>query len=190
MNDECEKLDLFLSGQLLDEHALRFESHIVECEACRDAIDQQGWIDGLLRSPTRLEIEPSPSGITKTVRHSILSHRRNVRLAACGLAAAAAFLVAAGWIALLNRQASDATEMAITDAVIAESELSPAPSLKGRENTEPPRATVVADSDLLVVPVVSRHPNVTVVRIYPTYEPDYTAQTDTDHFDSDHLNGG
>jgi hypothetical protein len=190
MKGECEKLDLFLSGELLDEDALRFESHIVECEACRDAIDQQLWIDGLLRSPTRLEIEPSPSDITKTVRHSILSHRRKVRLAACGLAAAAAFLVAGGWIALLNRQASDATDGGITTAMIPETKRFPAPTIKGRRIAEPPRAVFVGGANVFVAAVESRHPNVTIVRLYPTYKPSFASKPSAESSDAEEFNGG
>ena len=189
MNSKCEKLEPFLSGDLRDDDALRFEAHVHECEACRDAIGQQHWIDGLLRSHTRIELEPAPEGVSKTVCVSMM-RRRYARLAACGLVAAAVLFVLAGWIFMLNRQARDAAEPVIARAFNAETEPSPDPSLTGRGLAEPLRAVFVGGPDLFVAAVESRNPNVTIVRLYPTYKPTLASDASVESSDADPFNGG
>ena len=189
MNYECEKLEAFLNDELADEDVLRFEAHVVKCEACCEAVGQQRWIDGLLRSTERLESEPAPSAIRGRIRQSIM-RRRKARLAACGLAAAAVVVIAAGWIFVLNRQARDAVKPVIAQAVVAENESSPNPSLKGRGTSQPPRAVFVGGADVFVASVESRHPNVTIVRIYPTYKPSLASKANVEPSDADPFNGG
>jgi hypothetical protein len=58
------------------------------------------------------------------------------------------------------------------------------------QSPEPLRATFVGGPDVLVVPVASRHPNVTIVRVYPTYQPSYDTQASVEPFELDNLNGG
>jgi hypothetical protein len=55
---------------------------------------------------------------------------------------------------------------------------------------EPPRATFVGGPDVLVVPVASRHSNVTIVRVYPAYRPSYDTQVNAERFEQDGLKGG
>jgi hypothetical protein len=169
---DCENLDAFLTDDLSPGEMSRFTAHLHECESCRDAIDQQRWIDGLLRSPLAAEPESPPATILTRVASRAARRRRQTQFAACGLAAAAALAVAIGWTVKLNRQASGPTAVVVND--VAEIH-APKPSI-----TEPPRATFVGGSDVLVVPVESRHPNVTIVRIYPTYQPDYAAQVNAE----------
>jgi hypothetical protein len=130
-----------------------------ECPACRDAIDEQRWIDTLLRSSAAYE-EPAPATILESFRGS-RSRRRKAMLAACGLAAAAVLLMAAGWTVLRSRQAigPTAAEVAISDD----------PG-HAEPPAKPPRATFVGGPDLIVVPVQSPHPDVTIVRVYRTYQ--------------------
>jgi hypothetical protein len=80
---------------------------------------------------------------------------------------------------VLNRQASDVDA---PDGIAAGG--------IGQIDAESPRATFVGGPDVLVVPVASRHPNVTIVRVYPTYQPSYDAQANAEHFDPDQFNGG
>jgi anti-sigma factor RsiW len=189
MNGPCDNLDAFLNGELPGEDALTYEGHLAQCEACREAVDQQHWIDSLLRSPARNEIEPAPPTLPRTVRHLIQSRRRRARLAACGLAAAAAVIIAAGWIAVLNRQARD-SESGMADAVIAKTEPSHRRSLQGSATSQPPRAVFVGGEDVFVAAVQSPHPNVTIVRIYPTYNSSLASEPSVESSDADHFNGG
>ena len=196
-HDECEMLDSYLADDVPAEAAARFEAHLAECAACRDAADQQRWIDDLLRSPSRQELEAAPADLAESVRRAMGRRRRRVRLMAGGLAAAAAaLLVAAGWTVLTVRQADHPT-IAVVDAA---KEPSPNPSLRGRGNQPPPRAEFVGGPDVIVVPVATSHPNVTVVRVYPTYQPSYPVQASVEQpaagndfawpLDFNDLNGG
>ena len=57
MNSKCNNLDAYLRDDLSVDERAAFESHLEECDACREAMDQQQWIDGLLQSPTRIQLE-------------------------------------------------------------------------------------------------------------------------------------
>jgi predicted anti-sigma-YlaC factor YlaD len=98
-NNDCNQLDAYLTDDLSVDDARRFESHLKECSTCREAIDEQNWIDNLLRSPVRTQIERAPATIRDSFRSS-LSGRRRVLQVACGLAAAAVLVVAVGWLEL------------------------------------------------------------------------------------------
>jgi anti-sigma factor RsiW len=189
MSAQCEKLDAFLDGDLSPDDCERFEAHLHLCEPCRQAVSQQLWIDALLGSPERLEIEPLPAALSQAVRNAV-SCRRKARLVACGLAAAAVLLIAIGWTLALNRQATVATSDNVVENVAREDEPSPSPSLGGREKAETPRATFVAGPDVLAVPVASRHPNVTIVRVYPTYQSNLAPQSTGEESNADYFNRG
>ena len=169
---ECEDLDAFLADDLPPNAAKRFAAHLAQCAACREATEQQRWIDGLLKSPLREELESPPAAVASAVRASIVRRHRRVRVIAGGVAAAAAILLAAGWIALWKQpdhRVAKQSAVALRDAA----EPSPGPSRRGTGAVEPPRATFVGDSDLIVVPVASRVPSVTIVRVYPTYQAEH-----------------
>lgn len=169
MNSDCKNLDAYLVDDLPAEEAARFAEHLHACDDCRDVIDQQQWIRGLLRSPVRLQLEPAPPSIVQATQMSLARHdRRWTRILVGAIAAAAAVLVAVGWIEL-NRQASEETIKGAGRVGLATSENS--------RVIERPRATFVSNSDAIAVPVASRHPNVTVVRVYPTYHPPYETST-------------
>jgi anti-sigma factor RsiW len=189
MSAECKKFDAFLDGDLSPEDRERYEAHLHLCEVCREAVNQQRWIDDLLASPERLELEPVPANLSQSMR-KLISRRRQARLVACGLAAAAVLVIAVGWTAALNRQASVAAVNQITETVVHKVEPSPSPSLKGRGTAALPQATFVAGPDVLAVPVASRYPNVTIVRVYPTYESSFAAKATSDDSDADYFNGG
>jgi anti-sigma factor RsiW len=186
---ECENLDAFLDAELSPAESDRFEAHMHVCEKCQEAVNQQRWINSLLASQGRLELEPVLAALSGSVRNSI-SRRRQARLVACGLAAAAALMVAVGWTAVLNRQVTIPEVNQIVETSIRDDEPSTSPSLKGRGIAEAPRATFVAGPDVLAVPVASRHPNVTIVRVYPTYQSSLAPPDASDESDADYFNGG
>jgi len=190
MTDECDKLDDYLAGGLNQNAEAEFVRHIEECEVCREAVDQQRWIDGLLQSS--LALEPAPDAIVNAllatpVRQSLLTRR----IVAAVMATAAAILVATGWV-WLNRQAEDGTNsVAISGPANGEQVNA------GRNETA---ATFVSDSNAIAVPVESRHHGVTIVRVYPTFQPRVDPQTlalqptastaDANDIWSDYSNGG
>ena len=175
-HDNCSNLDAFILDDLPAEAALRFTAHLHECDICRDAIDQQRWIDGLLASPVCRDLESTPGGLIDFFRTRKLSRRRHARFIACVFATAAALAIAAGWT-VLNRQAPRITSPSVV-------------TVSSREDADPPQAFFVGGADLLVVPVASRHPNVTIVRIFPTYQPNYDTHAIAEPFEPDHFNGG
>jgi anti-sigma factor RsiW len=163
MSSDCDNLDAYLDDDLSGDEAARFLVHLDQCEECREAIEQQGWIDGLLHAPERMQLESPPAALALSIRSSLNIRHRNSRLLACSLAAAAALIVAAGWTLLLNRQADRGARIEVaTKARTASDE---AVVSKHGEST------VVGGPDLIVVPVASRHPDVTVVQVFQIYQP-------------------
>jgi anti-sigma factor RsiW len=158
-NIDCNKLDAYLADDLPVDDALRFESHLEECGACREATDEQHWVDSLLQSPVRIQLERTPATILDLLRSSQSYRRRHVWQAACGLAAAAVFLIAFGWIALHNHVVHS-KRAATQNVAVVESANVPA-------NIQP-QATFVATSDAIVVPLESPSGDVTIVQVYPT----------------------
>jgi hypothetical protein len=135
-----------------------------------------------LRSPLGAEVESPPEWILVRTSTRIARQRRQTRLIACGLAAAAVLVIAVGWTLKLNRQASVPVDTNLADVTRdANSQQSPSDTMA--DQSAPSllrRATFVGGPEVLVVPVESRHPNVTVVRIYPAYVPDHAAQANAE----------
>jgi hypothetical protein len=156
MKLDCENLDAFLAGALDAMAVAEFQEHARRCPACRDVIEQDRWLDSLLHSPYRLELETPPDSIIDSVR-ARLSRRRVARLAACGLAAAATVLIA------------------VTCTVFYRQPIQPSPHDAAQTNDASsappvaPQATFVGGADVIVLPIASKSPDVTVVRIYPAY---------------------
>ena len=159
VNGTCNNLDAYLSHDLPNDNRAIFESHLEDCQACRDAVDQQQWVDGLLQSPTRIQLERPSVTILDSFRHSLSQRRRRVLQAACGIAAAATALIAAGLLEL-NRQANGNLRSAESSVVVTEQAHAPTPAQ--------PRATFVSTSDTIVMPLESPSTDVTIVQVYPT----------------------
>lgn len=181
MKLECDHLDNYLADDLPADAATRFSQHLDHCEACREAVDEQRWINGLLRSDLRASLEPTPTALRETLYTTIARRRQNARLIACGLATAVTVaIVALGWTLHLNRQADGPPAQEFAQAAAA-----------------PPRATFAGGPDFIVVPIESKSPNVTVVRVYPTYRSTFALGTsddvdvpETDFLQPDDFNGG
>ena len=153
MNCDCDNLDAYLAGDLVPRDAACFTEHIQVCGNCRDIVEQQQWIDGLLRAAVSDGIDEPSVAILESLRSIAIRPRRKGRIIACGLAAAAMLMVALGWIAL-SRQAA---ERAIS-------------GVETPKRKPSPHATFVADFNTIAVPVASRYPNVSVVRMYQTLQ--------------------
>ena len=183
MNQECDNLDGYLDGELTPGEGARFAAHLTDCPACREAVDEQQWIDGLLRAPAIAQLESPPAALVESFRGAI-ARRLQISRLAIGAAAAAVLIVAVGWMVKLNRQADGGREwrVAVSNDVLPV--------------FDEPTATFVGGPDVIVVPVESGHADVTIVRVYPVFEPDYSAQasldqiTSGDEFSWPDLNGG
>ena len=99
MNEYCSNLDSYLLGELSPADEVAFAEHIDSCEECREAVEEQQWIDDLLEASTRLESEVPPPRIVSELRVSV-ARRESFRRRAVGiaLATAAALLIATTWL--------------------------------------------------------------------------------------------
>jgi hypothetical protein len=178
---DCDNLDAFLADDLAAAEASHFTAHLTVCACCREALDQQRWIDGLLRSPLAAEIEAPRAAFVTRVESRVVRRPRSMRLIACGFATAAMVVVAAGWTVMLSRQAVVPGNAKTASVVLDSHESQQSRTGNVDASTAPePRATFVGGPEVLVVPIESRHSNVTVVRVYPVYEPDHMAQADAE----------
>ena len=159
LDSNCNNLDAYLSDDLSAECRAIFESHLESCATCRDALDQQQWIDDLLRSPERLEIEQPSATVLDPVRSTIVRRERQTLRTAYTLAAAAVLLIGIGWI-VLDRQTAQPHTPATQEVVATKAHFSPTATT--------PEATFVASTDAIVVPMESSSTDVTVVQVYPT----------------------
>lgn len=179
----CDYLDAFLDGDLPTGSAKDFAAHLNSCAACREAVDEQAWIDSLLQSDAAAALESAP----------VLRLRPRRRR---WLVAAAAAVVAMAALAPLPRRerlgegrptspqahksepaAAAATnprnstpndESEATSATLATAgNPSPNPSLLGT-GIEEAAAQFVSRGDAIAVPLPSDDPQVTVVQLYPT----------------------
>jgi anti-sigma factor RsiW len=161
LNSSCNNLDAYLSDALSDDERALFDSHLQGCATCRGAVDQQQWIDDILQSPERIQLERPSVIILDTFRVSVARRRRRFIQVACSLAVAATLLIAVGLVKL-NRQANGLSKSEEPAVAVAEPGHVPTPA-------QPP-ATFFSSSDAIVVPLESPSADVTVVQVYPTID--------------------
>jgi anti-sigma factor RsiW len=167
MSRNCKNFDAFLSDDLPAEEATGFAEHLRHCDECREAVDEQRWIDGLLHSNATTAIETPPAKILATLRTSISRRSRRAKFIACGLAAAATIFVAMAWTALRHPTHDQSHDGAPSGRLANDNSYTDSSQ----------RATFIAGSNVIAIPIASGHPDVTVVRVYPTYVPPYETQT-------------
>jgi hypothetical protein len=167
--DNCDILDAYLADDLSPVDRARFEAHVPHCNACRDAMDQQRWIDGLLVSPLSNEQELPPIGLYGTI-HSTIAGRRRLKRISFRVAVAAVLIVAVGWTVLSHRQAM-LPEVQMQNAIAVA-------TLDQAKISHP--ASFVAGPDAIAVPVESPDANVTIVRVYPVYREIFATRVDPD----------
>jgi hypothetical protein len=164
-------MDAYLDGELTPGETARFAAHLDTCPACREAVDEQHWIDDLLRTPAIAQLETAPPALAQSFRKA-RARRLQIRRLVVGAAAAAVLLVAVGWAAKVNRHAvgTRAGVVGASDAV--------APDMAE------PAATFIGGPDVIAVPIASQSPDVTIVRIYATV-PSFAAYPTGANSDSD-----
>jgi anti-sigma factor RsiW len=179
----CHHLDAYFDGELAPADRASFECHLASCPECREAIDEQNRIDALLGGSALANLEAPPPALVEQVGRTLHRRRRFARLAACGLAASAAavLLVGIAWTTGYSRP---------------EAALGPPVSAAPVQNDSEPWATFVGGPDVIVMPIESESPDVTIVRVYPVFEPDFSDQVSLDPiaagdgFAWPELNGG
>src|SRR5262249_33281302 len=117
MNDHCSNLDNYLLGDLSPADAVAFAEHLAGCEECREAVDQQRWIDGLLQSTSQLKTQIPPSHIADELR-VIVAGRESLRkrVITVVLAVAATLLIATTWLLTRSSTKLPNNVAATTDA--------------------------------------------------------------------------
>jgi predicted anti-sigma-YlaC factor YlaD len=170
MNPECEQLDDYLAGDLAVEQAHHFERHLFHCDACRDAMRQQRWMDGLLQSEAKADLEQPTTLLVESIRSSILSRRWRLRFAAGSLAAAAAIFLMVS-VFELNQQE-------VKPAASPENQIVSTGSFQ-KTFSDAPRTTFVSNGDAITIAIESPAANVTIVQVYPTIETEQRWQLET-----------
>ncbi len=157
MNEYCSNLDNYLLGDLSRAEEAAFTEHLDSCDECREAIGEQQWIDGLLQASAQLDNELPPQRIAAELR-AVVTRRESFRKRAIAVsfASAATLLVAATW--LLSHPSGNLHEQL-------------AKTIDVPASPPTPQAKFVAGRDTIAVPVESRHPEVTIVRVYSTFRP-------------------
>jgi hypothetical protein len=189
MNDDatnwCEHLDNYLDGDLPPEASQQFAAHLNHCPTCREAIDEQRWIDALLRSDEAPALEAAPA-LRIWFRGKRMHRRVLVAAAAATIAAIAAWQAVDAPLPRREGPGEGLAEQVAqppdTDTTVPErlaqvapqSDMaamdagpSPSPSLQGRRIPEP-TATFVSTNSAIAVPIASDDPQVTIVKLYPT----------------------
>jgi anti-sigma factor RsiW len=159
---DCGCLEAFLNDELSPTQAAEFESHVAACIQCRDAVDQQRWIDGLLRSTEAAEIESAPVAIIS---------RRPVNLRKVGVVAATVAVLAAwSWFEVSHRiELIESGRPPIAKSKTGMLDAGrPAASFQETDEHPAPVATFVSSGSTIALPVENGNPDVTVVRLYPT----------------------
>jgi anti-sigma factor RsiW len=176
-DDACRQRDAYLDRELSGAEQLAFDGHLATCPACREAVDQQQWIDELLRSDEAAAIEAAPLSMSLPAARV---RRRRLALAA---AAATIAATAAIFFPLPGREgrptiaqapapdaSPDSTHVGTgqgsdSRSLATDRNLSPGPVLPGRGISV---ATFVGDGSSIAIPVASDDPQVTIVQLYPT----------------------
>jgi hypothetical protein len=172
MSSDCDNLDDYLAGTLTGHAAAHFHSHLHACGECRETADEQRWIDSLLTSPERLELEPVPRALVEIVSKSAARPWfMRSRYVGVFVAPAAPLLVATGLL-LLNREAIEGARATAEAEAPSDGAVTATNEEQGEHG-----ATFVADSNAIAVPVESHRPGVTIVRVYPTFQPQVDSQT-------------
>jgi anti-sigma factor RsiW len=168
MTQNCKDLDAYMIGALPTTSSAHFAAHLSDCDDCRETVEQQRWIDGLIASPAACELEAPPDDVLLTLRASIAQKQRRAKRIAGGSAAAAAILIAAGWTIHLRHHDQ---QLAFASAATTDGSTNQRQIVAAPRTVSSPRATFTSTDNSIAIPLESHHPNVTVVRVYPAFRP-------------------
>jgi len=151
-----------LDGELPAPATANFVAHVDQCAVCREAIEQQQWIDGLLRSDDAARLDGT------SIRSFRVPRRR--RKAFVAAVAATIAVALAPWAMQRFYQPSNrpARPEVTQDGDLARDRTSGSPSVPLSELPRPPVATFVSSGTTIAMPVESPSSEVTIMRLYPT----------------------
>ena len=156
-NQQCNLIDDYIADEMPAEQRRSFESHLMDCDACRVSIDEWNVMRSTLKRSVERLNRPSESllariEIVATQMHAV-PRERNPRLA---IVAAICVLIAPALMMLAmngfdtQRDRKDVVVTREEDAVAIE-----------------PNVTVTFSDDVIGLPIDIGDPDVTVVWIYP-----------------------
>jgi len=123
--------------------------------------DFQTWIDGLLRSPSAEA--STPVILSQRIETSIRQRRRRSLVWK-----STAALTAAASIALFAVLQHNPALVNVDRKVVSLPTTTTTTNSESASDALPPRATFVARSDLLAIPIESDDPQVTIIQVYQT----------------------
>ena len=169
----CNQLDSFLNGALSDSEEPEFQRHARHCPTCRHAVQLDRRVAQLLvEAHARVLV---PGNLLARVDQQVATARRR-SIVGVALAAAASLLVAGTvgtwWSNWWGRPVQDATNVGQLasgvgtrppqqEATRADSTSQPVQAAE--DNNIAPRVQVTSDPDMMVVPIPTSSPEVTIV---------------------------
>jgi anti-sigma factor RsiW len=177
LDEPCTLIDAYLNGELSGEMATLFERHLTSCATCCETVEQQRWIDGLLRSPEAAVVEAASADMADRVEGKVFRLRRRRMVGRAMMAAAASITAIALWH--FTNQRSGEQIIAAPDLSRGLNEqaggqrAATSPQTRGQQAVRmhpgiENAAKFVSTGDAIVVPVASDDAQVSIVKVYPT----------------------
>ncbi len=154
-------LDDYLDGKLSPIEMRRFTQHLADCENCQEALAQQQWLDQLLVQSS--DLAPLPAELATI---SLSPPPRPFPWPAIMATALAASLLLA--FSLWDGPANDVRDPLAQETESTATDEAPDEALVQLDAPQAPIATFLAEDDVIVVPVESDSPEVTIIQVYPT----------------------
>jgi anti-sigma factor RsiW len=177
----CSNLYDYLAGALDDRRRTEFETHLEACPACREELLAQAELARLLRGATEmLEATPAelPAGVSRRLGAAASRRRRSV---AAVVLIPAVVVCAASWGLHNVRDGSAVARPQPKERVVEQRRTNADADEDSRQKGEsetaniaeaavaasPAEVRVASSSEIIVVPVKSKSPNVTIFWLYP-----------------------
>ena len=166
--DECENLDLALALWLTEEEQARFDAHLTDCALCRQAMAEQREIDRLLRQAVD-RLEPAPPELVARIGCELepvaLPQSKTLLWRAGWAAAATVAIIISGWF--LSGYFSGQADF----RPVAKNGVTTQKEVRARIKPQA-KVTWHDPEDVILVPIETDLPNVTIVWVYPTIKPE------------------
>jgi anti-sigma factor RsiW len=151
----CALFDDYVAHDLAAAEHARFEEHLAECPACRQKVEAERYLDSLLAEATS---GPVPGNLNERVRRRLVAARRRRMAAGLALLAACALIAVLAGHWLSSRQ----PDASVPKGQAQAEQPAPAPA----PSPARVRVTFSEPGSVLVVPVASDSPRVTVIQVY------------------------
>ncbi len=157
---DCTWIDDYLAGDLPVDWNPLFEQHLLQCASCREEVEAWNTLRGMLAQAAE-ELEQPPEALSQRIAESLKRQPQppaeQPRARLLPAAAAVCLLVGALLYAIPQQD---------------ELPLRPGEQSIAQKVAPKPDVTVALPDDLIGVPVDVGDPDVTVVWMYPTFQPE------------------